>query len=161
MYESWLRRSNADCHSYTEKWWNASNATAAKAVFDKCGLWWSELLCLPYFDPLQFVVIDAMHNLFLGFINFHFCDILGYCSPTIKNQQQEPAISLSFSDGWKELNEHEQKSVKKLQKDLESHIVNEIKTNRQKWEKKFATYHVNSYAMNSTSSRNRQRTYKY
>ena len=155
MYESWLRRSNADCHSYTEKWRNASNATAAKAVFG------SELLCLPYFDPLQFVIINAMHNLFLGFINFHFCDILGYCSPTIKNQQQEPAISLSFSDGWKELNEHEQKSVKKLQKDLESHIANEIKTSRQKWEKKFATYHVNSYAMNSTSSRNWQRTYKY
>jgi hypothetical protein len=142
MYESWLRRSGADCRSYTEKWWNTSNTTATKAVFNKHGLWWSELLRLPYFDPSQFVIIDAMHNLFLGLINFHFCDILGYCSPTIKNQQQEPAISLNVSDGWKEFNECEQKSVKKLQKDLESHVANEMETNRQKWEKKFATYHV-------------------
>jgi hypothetical protein len=41
------------------------------------GVKWSELLCLPYFDPTRFVVIDAMHNLFLGLINEHFQNILG------------------------------------------------------------------------------------
>jgi hypothetical protein len=141
-YESWHRRNNTDCRNYTERWLNALNAIVAKAVFNKGGLRWSELLRLPYFDPSQFVVVDAMHNLFLGLINFHFCDILGYRSPTVKNQQPEPPILLSFSDGWKELDEREQNSLKKLQNDLESHIAMELETNRQRWEKRFARYHV-------------------
>ena len=31
-----------------------------------CGLRFSVLLALPYFDPLTFSVIDPMHNLYLG-----------------------------------------------------------------------------------------------
>src|SRR5438093_13124216 len=27
---------------------------------------WSEILCLPYFNPIRFLVVDLMHNLFLG-----------------------------------------------------------------------------------------------
>ena len=27
---------------------------------------WSEMLRLPYFDPIRFLVVDLMHNLFLG-----------------------------------------------------------------------------------------------
>ena len=27
---------------------------------------WSEMLCLPYLDPIRFLVVDPMHNLFLG-----------------------------------------------------------------------------------------------
>ena len=46
-------------------------------IFAQTGVQWSELLHLPYFDPTRFVVIDAMHNLFLGLINKHFQDILG------------------------------------------------------------------------------------
>jgi hypothetical protein len=141
-YELWGRRNNTDCRNYAERWLNAPNAIAAKAVFNKGGLRWSELLRLPYFDLSQFVVVDAMHNLFLGLINFHFCDILGYRSPTAKNQQPEPSILLSFSDGWKELDEREQNSLKKLHKDLESHIAMELETNRQRWEKRFACYHI-------------------
>ncbi|TFK31381.1 hypothetical protein BDQ12DRAFT_618992, partial [Crucibulum laeve] len=38
---------------------------------------WLELLQLPYFNPAQHVVVDAMHNLFLGRIKKHFDNILG------------------------------------------------------------------------------------
>ena len=31
-----------------------------------CGLRFSILLALPYFDPIKFTVIDPMNNLYLG-----------------------------------------------------------------------------------------------
>ena len=39
-------------------------------------IWWSKLLYLLYFDPSSSVVINTMHNLFLGLVQEHF-DILG------------------------------------------------------------------------------------
>ena len=47
---------------------------------------WLKLLRLPYFNPTRFVIIDAMHNLFLGLINQHFQNILVFDSIKIKNQ---------------------------------------------------------------------------
>ena len=41
------------------------------------GIRWSALMRLPYFDIVRFVVIDGMHNLFLGLIKDHFRQILG------------------------------------------------------------------------------------
>jgi hypothetical protein len=34
--------------------------------FQKHGVRWTELVRLPYFDPVRFTVIDPMHNLLLG-----------------------------------------------------------------------------------------------
>ena len=45
----------------------AINSDAAKSRFAKqTGVRWSELLRLPYFDPIQFLTVDPMHCLFLG-----------------------------------------------------------------------------------------------
>ncbi|EJD51435.1 hypothetical protein AURDEDRAFT_56960 [Auricularia subglabra TFB-10046 SS5] len=35
------------------------------------GIAWSQLLRLPYWDPTRFTVVDAMHNLLLGLIQYH------------------------------------------------------------------------------------------
>jgi hypothetical protein len=45
-------------------------------VFKETGVQWSELLCLPYWDPTRCVVVDGMHNLFLGLVQFHFRDLI-------------------------------------------------------------------------------------
>ncbi|KAF8505256.1 hypothetical protein BU17DRAFT_9468, partial [Hysterangium stoloniferum] len=45
--------------------------------FNKTGVRWSELLHLPYFDIARCIVVDSMHNLFLGLIKEHFSGILG------------------------------------------------------------------------------------
>ncbi|KAH7091780.1 hypothetical protein BKA62DRAFT_598523, partial [Auriculariales sp. MPI-PUGE-AT-0066] len=41
------------------------------------GVGWSELLCLEYWNPVWFVVVDPMHNLFLGLCQRYFRNILG------------------------------------------------------------------------------------
>jgi hypothetical protein len=39
---------------------------------------YSELLRLPYYEPTRFLIVDSMHNLFLGLIKEHFQGILGF-----------------------------------------------------------------------------------
>src|ERR1700678_2558176 len=77
------------------------------------GLSCSELLCLPYFDVVQCIVVDAMHNLFLGLIKAHFIGILWIALP---QKQKDPVFSVVFSDPPTHLTENEKKSVEKLKK---------------------------------------------
>ena len=40
--------------------------TSLQQAESSIGLRYSILLSLPYFDPIQFTIIDPMHNLYLG-----------------------------------------------------------------------------------------------
>ena len=77
--------------------------------FAQTGVRWSELLCLPYFDPTRFVVIDTMHNLFLSLINKHFQDILGIRLEK-DLEQDAPVFDLAFSDRWTRAEQRRQKA---------------------------------------------------
>jgi hypothetical protein len=66
-------------------------------TFASSGVKWSELLRLPYFDPTRFVVIDAMHNLFLGLINEHFQNTLGIRLDKDK-EPSDSTINVDFTD---------------------------------------------------------------
>lgn len=77
-YSSWKRRTNDECRDHAETYRSAPNIKKAQFSFDSSGIRWTELLRLPYFDPTTFVVVDPMHNLFLGLIKEHFQGILGY-----------------------------------------------------------------------------------
>jgi hypothetical protein len=101
---------------------------------------WSELLRLPYFDPSQFVVLDAMHNLFLGLINFHFCDLLGY-HPSSSKKEDIIVLPITFSDDWKEFKETEQGSVEKILRYLQSPIATELEAEREIWHHRFTSCH--------------------
>ena len=45
---------------------NAKTKTEQKHIESNYGIRYSALLELPYWDPIQFSVVDPMHNLFLG-----------------------------------------------------------------------------------------------
>jgi hypothetical protein len=65
-----------------EEWRNAETKLECNKIFGRHGVRWSELLQLPYWDPVWFVVIDGMHNLFLGVVQYHFRNLI-----TIDKQQ--------------------------------------------------------------------------
>lgn len=73
----WTLRTNEESRRHANAFLAAPNDKEAKKCFDQSGLRWSEFLRLPYFDPTRFVVVDPMHNLFLGLIREHFQKILG------------------------------------------------------------------------------------
>ncbi|KAH7917071.1 hypothetical protein BV22DRAFT_994558, partial [Leucogyrophana mollusca] len=60
-----------------EQWLNAPSVAAREEHWRVHRIRWSELLRLPYWDPIQFPVVDSMHNLFLNEISHHCREALG------------------------------------------------------------------------------------
>ena len=54
---------------------------------------WSELLHLTYWDPVNWVVVDGMHNLFLGIVRHHFRVVIG-----TKWDERDEEIETAFDD---------------------------------------------------------------
>ena len=51
---------------YAHEWLQCNSKSSRDAHFKEHGVRWSELLRLPYMDPIRFAVVDPMHCLFLG-----------------------------------------------------------------------------------------------
>ena len=60
-----------------EEWLAAPSKTERERIFKRTGIRWSELLRLSYWDPTRFIVVDAMHNLFLNLVKFHIEHVVG------------------------------------------------------------------------------------
>ena len=103
------------------------------------GICWLELLRLPYFDIIQCVVVDAMHNLFLGLIKEHFIGILGIGLPRI---QESKTFSIKFSVVPTDFTEKEKKSVETLKKWLEAPVAMVFSTERELAINKLKRLHV-------------------
>lgn len=56
---------------------DAPTPAARAAILSETGVRWSELLRLPYWNPIEFTVVDSMHNLFLGNMKTLCRDIWG------------------------------------------------------------------------------------
>ena len=65
--EDWFITRDSSQHRQNAIGWRRCNSDAARSRFAKqTSVRWSELLRLPYFDPIQFLTVDPMHCLFLG-----------------------------------------------------------------------------------------------
>ena len=59
--------STAESHKkYAYEWLQCNSKNSRDNHFKKHGVRWSELLRLPYMDPIRFAAVDPMHCLFLG-----------------------------------------------------------------------------------------------
>ena len=143
-YEQWEWRTDKDCREHAARWRSANNKKEATSEFDAAGVRWSELLRLPYFDMSRYIVVDAMHNLFLGLIKTHFEEILG-----IKpGQQEEPEIALHLPalDPATNLTPNEQKSVRKIWNYLQGPMATLLATDWNGCVKKFQSNHLGALA---------------
>jgi hypothetical protein len=75
---TWQKRTNEEVRKVATQWRDASSMSERKHIFKEQGIRWSELLRLPYWDPTAQIVVDGMHNLFLGVVQHHVRDILGF-----------------------------------------------------------------------------------
>ncbi len=92
---TWSRGRFADVSTFkkhAQEWKDADSITEKKKLFKANGVRWSAFLALPYWDPLQAIIIDGMHNLFLGLCAFHcriFLEIdVKYVDELNKKQRQ-------------------------------------------------------------------------
>lgn len=140
----WERRTGEEIRKSSQLYLDAANEKERSNVILTTGIRWSELYRLPYFDPSRFVVIDAMHNLFLGLIREHF-DILGIRSDR-ETPEKTPSLHLNIPNNIttrSELNDKEQKSLKKVFSWLEAPITRELRSTSgyDKHFKRFSTLH--------------------
>lgn len=146
-YHSWRRRTDAEYRVQATKWKAAETEGTAVDIFNERGVRCSELMRLPYFDFVRYVVIDGMHNLFLGLIKIHFEEILGLRESKSKkkgNQFEKPAITICLSEQWKTFSEKEQVSVEKLRRYLEGPMRDELKADRKIWVARLVPLHKRS-----------------
>ncbi|PBK84325.1 hypothetical protein ARMGADRAFT_943703, partial [Armillaria gallica] len=99
------------------------------------GVYWSELLRLEYFDITRFMVVDVMHNLFLGLIKEHFEGILGiHLDPKEslkKEKESSVVIIINVSSLWKKsFSPKKQANVQKAVGWLEDPISADLKTKK-------------------------------
>ena len=59
----WERRTQEEHQKHAEDWKNAQTPLDQAKVFKQYGICWSELLRLPYWDPMKHIVIDSMQVL--------------------------------------------------------------------------------------------------
>ncbi len=69
---------NLETHRADALKWKAETVkTKKEQMFSQTGVRWTPFLRLPYFHPHRSVIIDGMHNLFLGLAMYHVRDFLG------------------------------------------------------------------------------------
>ncbi|KZP10218.1 hypothetical protein FIBSPDRAFT_683853, partial [Athelia psychrophila] len=73
----WTQRDVNILRNAAEQWRDADSKAQRDALFKKYGVRWSELWRLPYYNPIRMLVIDGMHNLFEGLVQFHCRYVLG------------------------------------------------------------------------------------
>ncbi|KAG2743591.1 hypothetical protein P692DRAFT_201672461, partial [Suillus brevipes Sb2] len=73
----WSMRSCAEHRQFAEKWRDAQTVEEQKNIVDCHGVRYSELLRLPYWNPVLFTVLDSMHADFLLKLHHHIRDIWG------------------------------------------------------------------------------------
>src|SRR6266567_1145894 len=125
----------------------AQDEKARKIVFDSAGIRHSELERLPYFDFTKSIVVDPMHNLFLGLIKEHF-RILGVQLPKF---QPEAVTDIPLPQAPDDFTENELSSVNKLKNKLELPLCEAIKESWEKVAKQIEGYHLKSLRFVSES----------
>lgn len=90
-WEHWEPRKLEDLRSAAEKWRDAPSAAARKVLYQTYGVRWSALWGLSYFDPTRSVIVDGMHNLFKGLVEFHCRNILGIDRPPPEPEEEKAA----------------------------------------------------------------------
>ncbi|OAD81159.1 hypothetical protein PHYBLDRAFT_72980 [Phycomyces blakesleeanus NRRL 1555(-)] len=64
--QQWRHRSDRANRVHAEEWNSASTPSERQQLEVEYGVRWLQLYCLGYFDLVRGMIIDSMHNLFLG-----------------------------------------------------------------------------------------------
>ncbi|KAJ6497216.1 hypothetical protein C8R47DRAFT_972377 [Mycena vitilis] len=129
---SWTLRTDKGCRRWANKYRLAATARDAQHYFDRSGLRWTEFMRLPYFDLPTMLVIDSMHNLFLGLLKEHFRGILGFRPIKIPPQPDpDPVLDIDLTpteDNPLPTRENEIKSLNKALHVLRQPMSDALKT---------------------------------
>ncbi len=76
--DQWVKREAHEHRRIALRWLGASSEEERTSLFEQHGIRHSELLRLPYWNPVEFLAIDSMHAFFLGNFKRHCRNIWGF-----------------------------------------------------------------------------------
>ena len=88
----WIPCTHSEQLEVAIKWRDAPSISEQKKTFDSQGLRRSELFNTISLDFMESIVIDGMHNLFLGLVQHHCWFILGINTPIPASQEHNLCI---------------------------------------------------------------------
>jgi len=74
---SWPQRDVVEHVKAAKQWRDAESLDEQEAIFRNCGLRWSPLLQLPYWNPILFIAIEPMHVFDVGLFQNHCRQVWG------------------------------------------------------------------------------------
>jgi hypothetical protein len=67
----WLRKDPQEIRRHAEEWRDATTSAEKNRIFGEYGVRWSSMWRLSYWDPTRQLVIDAMHCVLEGMVQYH------------------------------------------------------------------------------------------
>lgn len=96
--KTWPTRNRQSQKEAAERWRDATTKAERKRIFKESGVRWSPFWNLEYYDPTKMVVVDSMHNLFLGLAQFHVREVLGIEDAQTKSDKSRPVSEKEMRD---------------------------------------------------------------
>ena len=87
-WQTWRLRTVDELKSAAKQWRDTPSAVERKRLYKENGVRWSALWGLSYFNPLRSVIVDGMHNLLEGVVQYHIRTVLGLDCP-IREQEED------------------------------------------------------------------------
>ncbi|MBW0588473.1 hypothetical protein O181_128188, partial [Austropuccinia psidii MF-1] len=84
--------------SASRRWQEANSTTTQQRLAQYCGIQWSEINRLPYWDPVKNIFLGVLHNWYEGVLQHHFCYQWGFDTAIIEKEKHQPGISGYESD---------------------------------------------------------------
>jgi len=73
----WQAQDSAEVQAQAEAWLNQTTKAGHEALETKNGVQWTPMHCLPYWDPVNHVVLGFMHNFLEGILQHQLCSLWG------------------------------------------------------------------------------------
>jgi hypothetical protein len=70
-YHHWELRRGTEVHAQAQEWCNLVTIKAKTAMTKETGVRWTPLHDLPYWDPVQYIILGFMHNFLEGILQYH------------------------------------------------------------------------------------------
>ncbi|KAF7334170.1 hypothetical protein MVEN_02323200 [Mycena venus] len=100
-HPDWKHRSVDELRRAAEAWRDANTVKEREEIFKKYGVRWSEMWRLPYWNPSQMLVIDAMHCVLEGTVHYHCRRVLEIDETAAS---KTPKVAPAFDYEWRPYN---------------------------------------------------------
>ena len=96
-FEKWVPRDKEKLRQYAEQWRDAPTTAERERLFKEHGIRYSELWRLSYWDPTRQLVVDSMHCILEGLVQYHVRSLFNFKSDnTSPSEVNPPAFHYDF-----------------------------------------------------------------